>query len=379
MALWNNFPYSNVHELNLDWVIATMKYLIDQWESYGTTVDADAVAGLAPKVTVTGDLKQGLTFHFTLVKGDQGDEGPQGVGITSATMDASYQLTLNFSDGTSWTSPSLRGATGAGLMILDEYATLADLQTAHPTGDAGDAYLVGVSPSFTLYIWSTANAAWVDGGALTSSSPTSTTPLMDGSADVGTENTYARGDHVHPSDTSKQDVLTAGTGIDITGTTISVNAAIPAPSNSNPLMDGSADAGSSTNYSRSDHVHPSDTTKQDVLLAGNGIDITGQTISATVFSGIDTDNLIGSVVSSSGSLSYTAPYDGYIIACGNNSTTTWQGTISVNGQVIIRTPESSSVRSYPPIPVKAGDVITASVGSHPSYQCRVNHFGYKNS
>ena len=290
MALWNNFPYTNVHELNLDWIIEKMKYLIDQWESYGTEVDADAVAGLAPAVTVTGDLKEGLTFHFTLVKGDQGDAGPQGVGITSATMNASYQLTLTFSDGTSWTSPSLRGATGAGLMILDEYATLADLQTAHPTGDAGDAYLVGVSPSFTLYIWSTANAAWVDGGALTSPSPTSTTPLMDGSADVGTENTYARGDHVHPSDTSKQDVLTAGTGIDITGTTISLDGTIPSPSSSNPLMDGSADAGTSSNYSRSDHVHPSDTSKQDVLLEGSGIDITGSTISAPKY--FDESNLI---------------------------------------------------------------------------------------
>lgn len=310
MALWNNFPYSNVHELNLNWVIETMKYLIDQWESYGTTVNADAVSGLAPNVTVTGDLKQGLTFHFTLVKGDQGDEGPQGVGITSATMDASYQLTLNFSDGTSWTSPSLRGATGAGLMILDEYATLADLQTAHPTGDAGDAYLVGVSPSFTLYIWSTANAAWVDGGALTTPSPTTTTPLMDGSAAVGSENAYARGDHVHPSDTSKQDVLTAGSGIDITGTTISLDGTIPSPSNSNPLMDGSADAGTSSNYSRSDHVHPKDSSKQDVLTAGSGITITGTTISADVLMGIDTSNVLATFQNES---SYTATEDGYVI------------------------------------------------------------------
>lgn len=256
MALWNNFPYSNVHELNLDWIIEKMKYLIDQWESYGTEVDADAVAGLTPDVSVEGDLKTGLTFHFTLVQGPQGDEGPQGVSVTMATMDANYQLTLYFSDGTTWTSPSLKGATGSGLQILDEYATLAALQAAHPTGDAGDAYLVGTSPNFTLYIWSTSGNAWVDGGALTNPSPSITTPLMNGIADAGTELAYSRGNHVHPSDTSKQDVLTAGTGIDITGTTISVNAAIPAPSNSNPLMDSdSPDPGSSSNYSRADHVH----------------------------------------------------------------------------------------------------------------------------
>lgn len=35
----------------------------------------------------------------------------------------------------------------------------------------------------------------------------STTPLMDGVASAGTETAFARGDHRHPSDTSKQDVI----------------------------------------------------------------------------------------------------------------------------------------------------------------------------
>ena len=33
----------------------------------------------------------------------------------------------------------------------------------------------------------------------------STSPKMDGTATVGTENAFARGDHIHPKDTSKQD------------------------------------------------------------------------------------------------------------------------------------------------------------------------------
>lgn len=37
---------------------------------------------------------------------------------------------------------------------------------------------------------------------------TTTTPAMDGTAAVGTETAYARGDHVHPSDTSKVDKVT---------------------------------------------------------------------------------------------------------------------------------------------------------------------------
>ena len=39
--------------------------------------------------------------------------------------------------------------------------------------------------------------------ATSAPSATSTTPAMDGTASVGTETTYARGDHIHPTDTSR--------------------------------------------------------------------------------------------------------------------------------------------------------------------------------
>ena len=44
-------------------------------------------------------------------------------------------------------------------------------------------------------------------------SATSTSPKMDGTAAVGSETTWAKGDHVHPHDTSKQDTLVSGTNI----------------------------------------------------------------------------------------------------------------------------------------------------------------------
>ena len=39
----------------------------------------------------------------------------------------------------------------------------------------------------------------------------------------------------------------------------------PSPSSSTPVMDGTGAAGSSDDYARADHVHPHDTTKQDTL------------------------------------------------------------------------------------------------------------------
>lgn len=53
-------------------------------------------------------------------------------------------------------------------------------------------------------------AADVPDGAI----PSSTTPKMDGVASVGTEKTFARGDHVHPTDTSR--LATNGDGSQLT-------------------------------------------------------------------------------------------------------------------------------------------------------------------
>lgn len=380
MALWNNFPYTNTHELNLDWIIAKMKELWDEWDSYGTDVDADAVAGLAPAVTVTGDLKEGLTFHFTLVKGDQGVQGETGNGIDYCTFN-NYQLTIHFTDGTDYTTPSLKGDTGSGLQILDEYATLADLQTDHPSGSAGDAYLVGTSPNFTLYIWSTSSNAWLDGGALTNPSPSVTTPLMNGTADTGSELAYSRGDHVHPSDTTKQDVLTAGAGINIDASNvISVNATIPSPSNNAPAMDGTSDAGTSANYSRADHVHPSDTAKQDVLTVGAGISLAGSLIGTKGVRGVETATIIATATAnSSGPLEYTATED-CIVYCYFKGHGGNEMFVKIDGEQLFDSKDggSSGVNATCVLPLKQGQKISLSKsGYHAGYSYSYTAYAIK--
>ena len=98
-----------------------------------------------------------------------------------------------------------------------------------------------------------------------SGSPGSSTPLMDGTASAGTANAYSRQDHVHPSDTSKVDVV-SGKGLSSNDFTDALKTKLEDlegnASDDTPLMDGTADAGESGDYSRSDHVHPSDTSRQ---------------------------------------------------------------------------------------------------------------------
>lgn len=40
MALWKNFPYSNVHELNLDWIVEQVKEQITKYETLETFVNS---------------------------------------------------------------------------------------------------------------------------------------------------------------------------------------------------------------------------------------------------------------------------------------------------------------------------------------------------
>jgi hypothetical protein len=107
---------------------------------------------------------QGLTGAASTVAGPTGStgatgpQGPQGLtGLTGATGATGPQGSQGLQG-----IQGVKGDTGTGVQILGSYASLAALQSAHPTGNAGDGYLI----SSNLYVWDTVNTSWIDVGTI---------------------------------------------------------------------------------------------------------------------------------------------------------------------------------------------------------------------
>lgn len=48
-------------------------------------------------------------------KGETGEQGPRGYGLRSAVLNPDYTLTLNYENGDSYTTRSVRGEAGVGI------------------------------------------------------------------------------------------------------------------------------------------------------------------------------------------------------------------------------------------------------------------------
>ena len=128
-----------------------------------------------------------------------------------------------------------------------------------------------LSKDGVIYLWSKIKAAMPkktsdlvnDSGFLTTSdipegaAASTTTPKMAGTANVGSEMAFARGDHVHPSDTAKVDKV-AGKGL-----------------SSNDLTD-TLKANYDTAYTHSQSAHAPSNAERNVLVGVqvNGVDVT---------------------------------------------------------------------------------------------------------
>jgi hypothetical protein len=95
-------------------------------------------------------------------RGDQGDTGEQGPAGASGVQGPAGAQGPQGPQGEKGDD----GADGRSFTVLALYPTLLALQTAHPEGEAGDAYAVGTIASNTIYLWNADTQEWTDVGAL---------------------------------------------------------------------------------------------------------------------------------------------------------------------------------------------------------------------
>ena len=126
------------------------------------------------------------------LKGKQGDKGAVGAHFTPSVSDDGV---LSWTNNGELANPQpvnirgpqgVQGEQGRGLTILGYYDTLAILQSSVLAPNGGDAYGVGTTPPYEIYIWDAVNGQWKPNGKLsgpnevTSSTATNLTGLLKG-------------------------------------------------------------------------------------------------------------------------------------------------------------------------------------------------------
>ena len=156
----------------------------------GATGNGIASTILNNDYTLTIQFTDGTSYTTPSIRGKigpTGSQGPRGLtgetgatgnGIASTVLNNDFTLTVHFTDGTSYTTPSIRGATGpqgkqgekgetgSGFKVLGYYATESALSAAVTNPAAGDAYGIGTSDPYDIYIWDGVDHKWVNNGVL---------------------------------------------------------------------------------------------------------------------------------------------------------------------------------------------------------------------
>lgn len=112
---------------------------IVEYEGSSYLVLADGVAGVTPAAGTSYMLLAGRGPQGE--KGATGDPGPQGV-------------------------QGEPGKDGTSFVIKGIYASLEELQAAHPTGVPGDAYAVGTAEENQVYLWNVDTLEWQSIGSI---------------------------------------------------------------------------------------------------------------------------------------------------------------------------------------------------------------------
>jgi hypothetical protein len=186
-------------------------------------------------ITLTGDVTGSGTGSFSATLANSGvtagTYNNSATAVTPITVDSKGRVTGTGSAVTitpAFNSLTSKPTTLSGYGITDAYTqaqvnTLAsNYYTQAQIDSLASNYALLASPAFTgtpTAPTPTAgdNSTKVATTAYVLGQAASTNPNMDGTAAIGTATTFARADHTHPSDTSKQATLVSGTNIKTVG------------------------------------------------------------------------------------------------------------------------------------------------------------------
>jgi hypothetical protein len=266
-----------------------------------TKLDAISGTNTGDETATTIKSKLGIS---TLSGSNTGDQTITLTGDVTGSGTGSFATTLSNSGVTAGTYTKVtvdakgRVTTGSTLLASDvptlNQSTTGNAATATLATTATTANALNTSNAYTGTSFNSITAL------------SSTTPSMNGTAAVGTSTTVARADHVHASDTSKASLSGATFTGSVSGTTFSGTSfnSITALSSTTPVMNGTAAVGTSTTVARADHVHASDTSRSP--LAGSTSITTLGTITTGTWNGSSISDTYLSTISTSGKVSNSA-------------------------------------------------------------------------
>lgn len=247
------------------------------------------------------------------------------------------QLYIRYDDGNSqeWVAASAPAGAGGAGFVPSAGGTMTGplVLSGDATANLNPVPLRQLNTTLTAY-------------ALTSTvpPPSSSLPLMDSIAAIGSAANFARADHIHPTDTSR-----------------AATSAIPVASVTNPLMDGAVAIGSSLNWAKADHVHPVDTSRAAQTSLANYVLKAGDTMTDTLTLGSVNDPLNISVAAGQ-SARFMATRPGRQWSCGQVSTGTFAIADETAGKAIMSFPAGgTSVGIAGSLTVSVDAVITGSM------------------
>ena len=123
----------------------TAKVTASQFEQFVAIVidEVEKVTGMTAQAETLPSGSQATASYddgvltLGIPQGEKGETGSEGRGIASVVLNADYTLTINFTDGTSMTTTSIRGANGNGIRSIAKTGTSGLVDTYTITFDDG--------------------------------------------------------------------------------------------------------------------------------------------------------------------------------------------------------------------------------------------------